>query len=102
MRIRPLGDRVVVQRCVAEAVSPGGIIIPDNAKNPPQEGIVLAVGPGTLLVNDAGDEKYRPVDVAIGDKVIFLKFIGVEYAGPEGEKLVILHESDIIAVYNRD
>lgn len=102
MRIRPLGDRVVVQRCVAEAISPGGIIIPDNAKNPPQEGIVLAVGPGTLLVNDAGEEKYRPIEVGIGDKVVFLKYIGVEHTGPEGEKLVILHESDLIAVYNKD
>jgi len=90
---RPLHDRVVVRRVDAEEKTAGGIIIPDTAKEKPQEGIVLSVGPG------ARDEhgKLVPLDVKAGDRVLFGKWSGTEIK-VDGEDLLIMKESDIMGV----
>ncbi|MCC6485076.1 MAG: co-chaperone GroES [Armatimonadetes bacterium] len=93
--IKPLSDRVVVQTKTAEEVSKGGIILPDTAKEKPQEGEVIAVGPGKVL--DSG--KTAPVDVKVGDRVIYSKYGGTEVK-VEGEEYVILRQDDILAVVN--
>ncbi len=93
--IKPLSDRVVVQTKTAEEVSRGGIILPDTAKEKPQEGEVIAVGPGKLL--DSG--KTAPVDVKVGDRVIYSKYGGTDVK-VEGEEYVILRQDDILAVVN--
>jgi chaperonin GroES len=93
--IKPLGDRVVVQTKTAEEVSKGGIILPDTAKEKPQEGEIIAVGPGKVL--DSG--KTAPVDVKVGDKVIYSKYGGTEVK-VDGEEYIILRQDDILAVIN--
>ena len=93
MRFRPLHDRVVVKRVEEEARTKGGIIIPDTAKEKPQEGEVVSVGPGTL--NDKGE--LRPLDVKAGDRVLFGKWSGTEVK-LDGEELLIMKESDIMGV----
>ena len=92
-RFRPLHDRVVVKRIAAEEKTKGGIIIPDTAKEKPQEGQVVAVGPGGL--DEAG--KLIPVDVKTGDRVLFGKWSGTEVT-LDGEELLIMKESDIMGV----
>jgi chaperonin GroES len=93
MKFRPLHDRVVVRRIDAEEKSAGGIIIPDTAKEKPQQGEVVAVGPG------ARDEhgKLTPLDVKAGDTVLFGKWSGTEVK-IDGEELLIMKESDILGV----
>jgi chaperonin GroES len=93
MKFRPLHDRVVVRRIDAEEKSAGGIIIPDTAKEKPQQGEVIAVGPG------ARDEhgKLTPLDVKAGDTVLFGKWSGTEVK-IDGEELLIMKESDIMGV----
>jgi chaperonin GroES len=93
MKFRPLHDRVVVKRIDAEEKSSGGIIIPDTAKEKPSQGEVIAVGPG------ARDEtgKLIPVDVQVGDRVLFGKWSGTEVK-IDGEELLIMKESDIMGV----
>src|SRR4051812_45223793 len=93
MKFRPLHDRMVVRRVEAEAKTKGGIIIPDTAKEKPQEGEVIAVGPG------ARDEtgKITPLDVKAGDRVLFGKWSGTEVR-VDGEDLLIMKESDIMGV----
>lgn len=93
--IKPLGDRVIVQTKTADEVSKGGIILPDSAKEKPQEGEVIAVGPGRTL--DSG--KVVPVEVKIGDKVIYGKYGGTDVK-VDGEEYVILRQDDILAVVN--
>ena len=93
MTFRPLHDRVVVRRIEAEEKTKGGIIIPDTAKEKPQEGEVIAVGPGTL--NDRGE--LRPLDVKAGDRILFGKWSGTEVR-IDGEELLIMKESDIMGV----
>lgn len=93
MNIRPLGDKILVQRLEAETLSKGGILIPDNAKEKPTQAIVLAVGSGRLL----DDGTVRPLDVKKGNKVLFGKYNGTEVE-LDGEKLLILSEDDILAV----
>lgn len=93
MNIRPLGDRLVVRRLEAESKSAGGIIIPDTAKDKPQEGEVLAVGPGAR--DDAG--KYIALDVKVGDVVLFTKWGGNEIK-VDGQEVIVLKESDVIGV----
>ena len=93
MKFRPLHDRVVVRRIDAEEKTKGGIIIPDTAKEKPQEGEVIAVGAGTL--NDRGE--LRPLDVKAGDRVLFGKWSGTEVR-IDGEDLLIMKESDIMGV----
>src|SRR5271168_3176786 len=90
MKFRPLHDRVVVKRIDAEAKSKGGIIIPDTVKEKPQEGEVVAVGPGGR--DDNG--KIVPIDVKSGDRVLFGKWSGTEVK-LDGDELLIMKESDI-------
>ena len=93
MKFRPLHDRVVVKRIDAEEKSAGGIIIPDTAKEKPQEGEVIAAGPGGR--DESG--KLTPLDVKKGDRVLFGKWSGTEVK-IDGEELLIMKESDIMGV----
>lgn len=93
MNIRPLHDRVLIERVEAQAKTAGGIIIPDNAKEKPAEGIVVAVGKGAR--DDSG--KVIALDVKVGDKVLFAKWGGAEVK-VNNKELIILKESDILAV----
>ena len=93
MKIRPLHDRVVIRRTEEERTSPGGIVIPDAAAEKPIKGEVLAVGNGKLLEN--GD--VRPLDLAVGDQVLFGKYSGTEVK-MDGEELLVMREDDIMAV----
>jgi chaperonin GroES len=92
-QFRPLHDRVVVKRVDAEAKSKGGIIIPDTAKEKPSQGEITAVGPGGR--DEAG--KLIPIDLRVGDRVLFGKWSGTEIK-LEGEELLIMKESDIMGV----
>ena len=93
MKIRPLHDRVVIRRTEEERTSPGGIVIPDAAAEKPIKGEVLAVGNGKLL--DSGD--VRPLDLKVGDQVLFGKYSGTEVK-VDGEELLVMREDDIMAV----
>jgi chaperonin GroES len=91
--LKPLGNRVVVEPIEQEEVTAGGIVLPETAKEKPQKGTVLAVGPG-----DRDDDGKRiPMDVKEGDTVLFAKYSGTELK-MEGKKLLILRESDILAI----
>ncbi len=92
VKLQPLADRVVVKPIEREEVTKGGIVLPDTAKEKPQEGEVIAVGPGRL----SEDGKRMAIDVKVGDIVIYAKYGGTEYKIEE-EELVILRESDILA-----
>ena len=94
MKIRPLYDRVVIRRKEEEETTAGGIVLPGSAKEKPNQGEVVAVGSGRIL--DNGD--LRPVDVKVGDKVVFGKYAGQDTIEVDGEELIILSESDIKAV----
>ena len=91
MKIRPLDDRVVVKPLDAEETTPGGIVLPDTAKEKPQTGKIVAVGPGKLM--DNGDR--AGLSVKVGDTVIYGKYSGTEIK-VEGDELKILRESDIL------
>ena len=93
MKFRPLHDRVVVRRVDSETKTSGGIIIPDTAAEKPQQGEVLAVGPGTR--DETG--KLAPLDIKTGDKVLFGKWSGTEVK-IDGQDLLIMKESDIMGV----
>jgi chaperonin GroES len=93
MTFRPLHDRVVVKRLAGEEKTKGGIIIPDSAKEKPQEGKIIAVGPGAR--DEAG--KLAPLDVKAGDRVLFGKWSGTEVK-VDGEDLLIMKESDVLGV----
>jgi chaperonin GroES len=93
LSLKPLGDRVVIKPIEQEEVTSGGIMLPDTAKEKPQKGEVLAVGPGTR--NDSGDRV--ELDVQVGDTVLFAKYAGTEIK-LDGEKVLILRESDILAI----
>ena len=93
LNLRPLGDRVVVKPLEREEVTKSGIVLPDTAKEKPQQGEVLAVGPGRIL--DSG-ERVGP-DVKAGDRVLFAKYSGTEFK-LEQDKLLILRETDILAI----
>jgi chaperonin GroES len=96
MKFRPLHDRVVVRRLEGEEKSKGGIIIPDTAKEKPQEGEVVAVGPGGR--DESG--KLIPIDVKVGDRILFGKWSGTEVK-IDGEDLLIMKESDVMGVVER-
>jgi chaperonin GroES len=96
MKLRPLGDRVVIKRVEQEEKTKGGIIIPDTAKEKPVEAEVIAVGPGKALK----DGKIRPVEVKQGDRVLIGKWSGTEIK-LDGAEHVIVREEDILAVVNR-
>ena len=93
MKLKPLNDRVLVKRLESEEKTAGGLYIPDTAKEKPQKGTVLSVGPGDR--DDTG--KYIPMDVKVGDVVLFAKYGGTEIK-IEGKKLLILRESDLLAI----
>jgi chaperonin GroES len=92
VKIRPLGDRVVVKPKPREEMTKTGIVLPDTAKEKPQEGEVVAVGTGRVL----DDGKRVPLDVKVGDTVLYAKYAGTEYK-VDGEEYLILRESDILA-----
>ncbi|GAB4516562.1 MAG: co-chaperone GroES [Anaerolineae bacterium] len=93
MKLRPLGDRLVVEPIEQEERTASGIILPETAKEKPQEGKVLATGPGRR--DDDGE--YIPMDVKVGDRVLYAKYAGTEVK-VEGQKLLILKESDVLAI----
>ncbi|MDI6894113.1 MAG: co-chaperone GroES [Bacillota bacterium] len=92
-QLKPLADRVVVKALTQEERTKGGIVLPDTAKDKPQEGEVVAVGPGRILDNGTR----VGMEVAVGDRVIFSKYSGTEIK-IEGEEYLIMRESDILAV----
>jgi chaperonin GroES len=96
MKIRPLGDRIVIKRTQNEEKTKGGIIIPDTAKEKPVEGLVIAVGAGKVLKNG----KVHPLDVKEGDKVLFGKYSGTEVK-LDGVEHVLLREDDLLAVLGK-
>ena len=93
LKMRPLADRVVIEPLEGDEKTPGGILIPETAKEKPQQGLIVSVGPGRR--DDKG--KIIPMDVNNGDKVLYAKYAGTEIK-VEGKKLLILKESDILAV----
>ncbi len=94
MNIQPLGDRIVVKPLEAETKSKGGIVIPDTAKEKPQEGKVVAVGKGKVLESGT----LQAPEVKVGDKVLYGKYSGNEITTKEGEELLIMREEDILAI----
>lgn len=94
MQIKPLGDRVVIKRFEAEEKTAGGILLPDTARNKPQKGKVLAVGPGKL----SKDGKYQPLEVKEGDTVLFTNWAGDEFKQAHGENILLMRAEDILAV----
>jgi len=94
--LKPLGDRIIVKASSAEEVTAGGIVLPDSAKEKPQEGEVVAVGPGSLL--DSG--KRSPMDVKVGEHVIYGKYGGTEVK-LGAEELVILRLDDVLAIVDK-
>ncbi len=97
MKFRPLHDRIVVRRIEAEQKSAGGIIIPDTAKEKPQQGEVIAVGPGRRAENSG---ELIPLDVKVGDTVVYSKYGGTEIT-IDGEDLLILTSRDVLAKVNK-
>jgi chaperonin GroES len=93
MKIRPLHDRVIVKRLEEERKSAGGIVIPDNAAEKPDQGEVIAVGPG----KKTEDGKILPVDVKVGDRVLFGKYSGTTVK-IDGDELLVMREEDIMGV----
>lgn len=92
-KIRPVGDRVVVRPAAREEVTRSGIVIPDTAKEKPQEGTVIAVGSGRLL--DTGER--APMEIHEGDRVLFAKYGGTEFK-LDNEEYLVLRESDVLAI----
>jgi chaperonin GroES len=97
MKLRPLSDRIVVKPIEREAKTASGIILPESAREKPQEGEVVAVGPGAR--NDKGER--MPLDIKVGDIVLYAKYAGTEVKLND-EKLLILRESDILAVVEEE
>ncbi len=93
MAIKPLGDRVVVKALPSEEVTKSGIVIPDTAKEKPQQAEVIAVGPGRVMENG----QRQPIDVKVGDKVLYSKYAGNEVK-IDGQEYLILRDMDILAV----
>lgn len=92
-KLRPLGDRVVIEPTPREEMTKSGIVLPDTAKEKPQEGKIIAVGPGKILE----DGKRESIDVSVGDKVLYAKYAGTEFKVDEKE-LLIVSQKDILAV----
>ena len=96
MRLKPLGDRIVVKVLSEEKKTKGGIVLPDTAKEKPTEGEVIAVGTGKILDNGTK----QPVEVKVGDRIIFSKYAGTEVK-VDGEELVIFSERDVLAIIEK-
>jgi chaperonin GroES len=94
MAIKPIGDRIVVRRFEAEEKTAGGILLPDAAKNKPQKGKVLAVGPGKVLK----DGKRRGLQVKQGDTILFTAWAGDEFRDKNSENILVMREEDVLAV----
>ena len=94
--IKPLGDRVVIERFAAEVKSSGGLYLPENAKSKPQKGKVLAVGPGKLLK----DGSRKQPNLKVGDVVLFTNWAGDEFKQSHGEDVLLMREEDVLAVVN--
>ena len=92
-KLRPLGDRVVVKPSAREEMTKSGIVLPDTAKEKPQEGSILAVGPGRIL----DDGKREAMDVKVGQKVLYGKYAGTEFK-VDGDELLIVSQKDILAI----
>ena len=92
-KLRPLGDRVVIEPIPREDMTKSGIVLPDTAKEKPQEGKVIAVGPGRIL----DDGKREAIDLNTGDKVLYAKYAGTEFK-LDGEDLLIVSQKDILAI----
>ena len=97
VKIRPLGDRVVVKPLSRETVTKSGIVLPDTAKEKPQEGEILAIGPGKVLDNG----KRTALEVSVGQKILFAKYAGTEIK-VENEEYLILRESDIMGIVEQE
>ena len=93
IKMRPLGSRLVIEPIEQEEITAGGIVLPETAKEKPQKGTVLAIGPGER--NDAGER--IPMDVKVGEVVLYAKYSGTEIKY-DGKKLLILRESDVLAI----
>ncbi len=93
MKIQPLGERVVLKQLEAENKTKGGIVLPDSAKEKPQEAEVIAVGKGKTV-----DGKVIPLEVKVGDKVLYGKYSGTEITTKDAEELIIIKEEDILAI----
>ena len=96
MKIRPLQDRILIQRIEEEEKTAGGIIIPDTAQDKPTEGEIIAVGPGAR----SEDGRIHPLDVKVGDRVLFGKWSGTEVK-LDGQELIIMNESDLMGVMQK-
>ncbi len=94
MELKPLGDRVIVKPLEADEKTKGGIVLPDTAKEKPQEGKVVAVGKGKVLDNGS----VHAPDVKAGDRILYGKYSGTEITTKEGEELLIMREEDILAI----
>ncbi len=92
-KLRPLGDRVVIKPTPREEMTKSGIVLPDTAKEKPQEGVILSVGPGKTL----DDGSRETMDVAVGNKVLYAKYAGTEFK-VEAEELLIVSQKDILAI----
>lgn len=97
MKIQPLGDRVIIKPLEAESKTKGGIVLPDTAKEKPQEGEVIAVGKGKVLESGS----VQAPEVKIGDRVLYAKYSGNEITTKEGEELLIMREEDILAIIKK-
>jgi chaperonin GroES len=95
MNIKPLGDRIVIRREEAKGKTAGGIILPDSAKNKPQRGKVLAVGPGKVRNKDGG---VLPLQIKVGDTVLFTNWAGDEFKQSHGDDILLMREEDVLAV----
>jgi len=96
MNIKPLGDRVVIKQIESAEITKGGIVLPDTAKEKPQEGEVLAVGPGKILDNG----QRAPMEVKVGDRVLFAKYAGSEIKQGGEDYMILNSERDILAIIN--
>ncbi|MES2963193.1 MAG: co-chaperone GroES [Bdellovibrionota bacterium] len=95
MQVRPLHDRILVKRMAEEDKTAGGLIIPDTAKEKPQRGEVVATGKGRILE----DGKVLPLEVRVGDKVLFSKYMGTELK-LDGQEFLMIKEEDVLGVFN--
>ena len=94
MKIKPLGDRIVIKRFEAQEKTAGGIVLPDSAKDKPQKGTVLAVGPGRMIK----DGTRRPLQVKVGDTVLFTNWAGDVFKESRGDNVLLMREEDVLAV----
>ncbi len=94
MNIQPLGDRIIVKPLEAEEKTKGGIVLPDTAKEKPQEGKVVAVGKGKIKDNG----EVQPMEIKVGDRVLYGKYSGTEITTKDGEEYLIMREDDVFAI----